>query len=68
LSRDVLCRLLTRIGERAGVQDVHPHRFRHTFVITFLRNGGDVLALRELLGHSDLKMVQCYAHIVAADC
>jgi integrase/recombinase XerD len=67
-TRDVLGRLLARIGERAGVPDVHPHRFRHTFAITFLRNGGDLLTLQALLGHSDLKMVQRYAHIVAADC
>jgi integrase/recombinase XerD len=68
MTRDVLCRLLTRIADRAGVPDVYPHRFRHTFAITFLRNGGDLLALKELLGHTDLEMVERYAHIVAADC
>lgn len=66
--RNVLRRLLERIAERAGVKGVHPHRFRHTFAITFLRNEGDLLALQALLGHSDLKMVQRYARIVAADC
>jgi len=67
LTPDALLRLLKRLGERAGVADVHPHRLRHTFATEFLRNGGDVLTLQRLLGHRSLAMVQRYAEIVAAD-
>jgi site-specific recombinase XerD len=35
--RHSLRRLVTRIGQRAGVRKVHPHRFRHTFAINFFR-------------------------------
>lgn len=67
MSRHVLRRLLKRMGERAGVKNVHPHRLRHSFATEYLRNGGKMLALQELLGHSDLKMVRRYAKFVEAD-
>lgn len=66
IGRSQLRALLARIGERAGVH-LHPHRFRHTFAINFLRNGGNLLTLKELLGHESLAMVQIYARIADAD-
>ncbi len=67
LNRNTLWQMLDDLGERAGVQDVHPHRFRHTFAVTYLRNGGDVFTLQNLLGHSDMEMVRRYLSLANAD-
>ena len=58
--RKRLSYLLDKLGRRAGVARVHAHRFRHTFASSFLRETGDALALKALLGHSSLIMVQRY--------
>ena len=59
--------LIRSLGRRAGVRKCHPHRFRHTFAINFLRNGGDAYSLQEMLGHTTLEMVKRYLKIAQVD-
>lgn len=67
LDRNNLRHLLKNIADRAGVENCHPHRFRHTYAIEFLRNGGNVFELQKILGHTDLKTVQRYAKLAEID-
>jgi len=38
------------------------HVLRHTFASHFMMNGGNILVLQRILGHSDIKMTMRYAH------
>lgn len=39
------------------------HVLRHTFASHFVMNGGNILTLQKVLGHSDLKIAMKYAHL-----
>lgn len=67
LTRMTLLHLLIGIGERAGVKKVNCHRFRHTFAINYLRNGGDPWSLQMMLGHSSMETVKIYLALAQAD-
>lgn len=52
--------------ERAGIElpaGQSAHVLRHTFASHFIMNGGDILTLQKILGHSDLRMTLRYAHL-----
>ncbi|MGW8143822.1 MAG: tyrosine-type recombinase/integrase, partial [Anaerolineales bacterium] len=67
LTRSRILRILQTIGQRAGVLKVTCHRFRHTFAVNYLRNGGDAYSLQMMLGHSTMEMVKNYLALAQAD-
>ncbi len=51
--------------ERAGIDlpaGQLTHVLRHTFASHFMMNGGNILVLQKILGHTDIKMTMRYAH------
>jgi site-specific recombinase XerD len=58
--------MLERRGEQAGVQDVHPHRFRGTFAHDWLLNGGSETDLMEITGWETRAMIEVYARQLRA--
>jgi integrase len=39
------------------------HSLRHTFASWFVRRGGDLYRLKEIMGHADMKTTMNYAHL-----
>jgi len=61
LTTSGLAQLLERRAAGAGVANVHPHRFRHTFAHTWLAAGNQEHDLMRLAGWSSPQMVGRYA-------
>lgn len=58
-----LSHMIKRLGVNAGVPRLHAHLFRHSFAVRFLINGGDVMTLKRILGHTTLDVTQVYMHM-----
>ncbi|MBQ0215478.1 tyrosine-type recombinase/integrase [Proteus vulgaris] len=51
--------------KRTGIELPHrqsSHVLRHTFASHFMMNGGNILVLQRILGHTDIKMTMRYSH------
>lgn len=49
-----------KVGKVAGVENVHPHRFRRTLASDLVRKNVPIQEVSNILGHSDLRTTQVY--------
>lgn len=60
LTYHALYQTLFRRAAKAGIEDFHPHRLRHTAAVRWLDKGGSPLGLKSHGGWSDWDMVERY--------
>lgn len=59
--------MLYSYNKSRGVETTGIHRYRHTFAKQWILNGGNVVTLSQILGHSSLNITQNYVHLLVSD-
>lgn len=66
-SRSSVAKVLARALGRAGIdKHVTIHSLRHSFAVHFLEQGGNILQLKDQLGHSSLQSTLIYLRVAKA--
>ncbi len=56
--------VIKRLARRAGLGTmIHPHALRHTFATEYLNAGGQLVDLKELMGHSHIETTMIYVSV-----
>lgn len=55
-------RTLRLIGKNLGIE-LYPHRLRANFAQWYIFNGGDLMSLSRILGHSDIEVTKVYLQL-----
>ena len=58
--KGVIEAIVRKLGARAGVEKVHPHRFRRTCATFALRRGMPIEQVSKMLGHANIATTQVY--------
>ncbi|MCI5655011.1 MAG: tyrosine-type recombinase/integrase [Candidatus Pseudoruminococcus sp.] len=67
LTKSTSYHMLYEYNHRRGVLTTGLHRYRHTFAKQWILNGGSVVVLSKLLGHSNLSTTQNYINLLVSD-
>ncbi len=55
--------MLNHLGERAGVENVHPHRFRRTLATNLIDHGMPIQEVSSILGHENINTTMKYVFV-----
>jgi integrase/recombinase XerD len=57
---------VAKIVEESGVK-FHVHRFRHAFAINLINKSSDIMKVKQLLGHKDIRMTAAYLRCIPSN-
>jgi integrase/recombinase XerD len=64
LSRISIFKLIKTLAKEAGIKkNISPHTFRHSFATCLVRNGADLRAVQQMLGHESITTTEIYTHL-----
>lgn len=67
LTKSTSYNILYEYNKKRGVETTGIHRYRHTFAKQWILNGGNVVSLSKILGHSSLQITQNYINLLVSD-
>ncbi len=64
LSREFVFMFIKTAIEKAGIhKTISPHSLRHSFATELVKNGADLRAVQEMLGHESITTTEIYTHL-----
>lgn len=67
MTRHSVWEILSYRSHHAGLAPVHPHMLRHSHAMWWLQAGGNVMDLKENLGHSSIRVTERYLQYLAKE-
>ncbi len=64
LTRQYVFQAIKDIAKKAGIKkNIHPHILRHSFATALIKGGANLIAVKEMMGHSSVVSTEIYTHL-----